>query len=267
MLVGKNLQPTPDNEQPTTNIIMSEKPRELPRNPLAELRLRRPPFWMISIFLILIVASWIPLVAAARRRVSTSDEPRIALVQDMANQPKYKAQHENLLYADKRADRPPVFGTVSREGLENDDHYFRGYTINPPAGASTQPTITYFTDFPKQVEVNEKLLHRGQQRFNIYCSACHGYDGSGHGAVNERAQQLQESKWVPPADLHSATVIGRPDGHIFNTITNGIRNMPGYAAQISVADRWAIVAYVRALQVSQDQPASKIPADKLATMK
>jgi mono/diheme cytochrome c family protein len=246
---------------------MSEKPRELPRNPLAEQRLRRPPFWMISIFLILIVLSWIPLVAAARRRVSTSDEPRLSLVQDMANQPKYKAQHENLLFADKRADRPPVAGTISREGLENDDHYYRGYTVTPPKGATTQPTITYYKDFPSQVTVNEALLKRGQQRFDIYCSACHGYDGYGHGAVNERAIQLQEPKWVQAANLHSQTIIDRPDGHIFNTITNGIRNMPGYAAQVSISDRWAIVAYVRALQVSQDRPYDSLPAAERSELK
>jgi len=227
---------------------------DLPQNPLAELRLRRPPFWLVAVFLVLVVLSWIPLVVAARRRVSTSEDPRLSLVQDMGNQPKYKAQHENLLFADKRADRPPVAGTVSREGLADDDHYYRGYSAAAPAAGTTKPSITFFKDFPQQVKVDEALLHRGQERFNIYCSACHGVDGYGHGPVNERAVELQEPKWVQAANLHSDVVRSRPDGHLFNTITNGIRNMPGYAAQIPVSDRWAIVAYVRALQVSQDQP-------------
>src|SRR6266496_3523476 len=100
--------------------------QELPTNPLADLRLRRPPFWMISAFLILVVVSWIPLVVGARRRVATAEDPRILLPQDMGNQPKFKAQHENLLFADKRADRPPIAGTVSQEGLRNDDFFFRG---------------------------------------------------------------------------------------------------------------------------------------------
>jgi mono/diheme cytochrome c family protein len=243
---------------------MSEPQQEQfpPQNPLAELRLRRPPFWMIALFLILIVLSWLPLVAAARRRVSTSEDPRILLPQDMGNQPKYKAQHENALFADLRADRPPIAGTVSREGLENDDHYFRGYE-RAPGGKG----VTFFKDFPTQVKLTEALLKRGQERFNIYCSACHGVDGYGHGPVNERAIELQEPKWVQAASLHDDVVKQRADGHIFNTITNGIRNMPGYAAQIPVSDRWAIVAYVRALQRSQDAPAGSVPADKLAEMK
>jgi mono/diheme cytochrome c family protein len=241
---------------------------DLPRrNPLAELRLRRPPFWMVAAFLILIVLTWIPLVVAARRRVSTSEDPRILLPQDMGQQPKYKAQHENPIFADHRADRPPVFGTVSRENLGNDDHYYRGYTMAPPAAGTTRPTVTFFKGFPRQVKVTEALLHRGQERFNIYCSACHGVDGHGHGPVNDRAVELQEPKWVQAADLHSETVKNRPDGHIFNTITNGIRNMPGYAAQVPIHDRWAIVAYVRALQLSQDQPPSSVPADKLSMLK
>jgi hypothetical protein len=85
--------------------------------------------------------------------------------------------------------------------------------------------------------------------------------------VNERAAELQEPKWVPAASLHSDVVKGRPDGHIFNTITNGIRNMPGYGSQVPVPDRWAIVAYIRALQLSQDAPASAVPPEKLQTMK
>ena len=225
---------------------------DLPENPLVDLRLRRPPFWMIAIFLILVVLSWIPLVVAARRRVSTSEDPRILLAQDMGNQPKYKAQHMSPVFADGRADRPAVAGTVSREGLDNDDAFFRGFALQ-----NGKPQ--FFNDFPKDVVVDQKLLERGEQRFNIYCTACHGYDGTGHGAVNERALELQSSgipgmSWTQAANLHSDQVKNRPNGHIFNTITNGIRAMGGYGGQIPPADRWAIVAYIRALQLSQDAP-------------
>jgi mono/diheme cytochrome c family protein len=110
-------------------------------------------------------------------------------------------------------------------------------------------------------------VERGQQRFNIYCAVCHGTDGYGNGPVNNRAVQRQEQKWVPAANLHSDVVRSRPDGHIFNTITNGIRNMAGYGSQIPVQDRWAIVAYLRALQLSQHAPASAVPAEQLNTMR
>jgi len=239
---------------------------DLPTNPLADLRLRRPPFWMVALFLIAVVVSWLPLVVAARRRVSTSDAPRISIAQDMGNQPKYKAQHASAIFADDRADRPPVAGTVAVESLNNDDHYFRGYTRGPDGKPQ------FFADFPQQVKINDALLARGQQRFNIFCSACHGFDGNGHGAVNNRALDLQSSgasgmSWTQAANLHSDQVKQRANGHIFNTITNGIRNMAGYSGQISPPDRWAIVAYVRALQLSQDQPPSAIPADKMEAIK
>jgi mono/diheme cytochrome c family protein len=105
----------------------------------------------------------------------------------------------------------------------------------------------FFNGLPAQIKVDERLLKRGRERFDIYCASCHGADGLGNGAVNSRAEGVH-SKWVRPSDLTSALVRGRADGHVFNTITNGIRNMPGYGAQIPVEDRWAIVAYVRALQ-------------------
>ena len=233
---------------------------ELPANPLADLRLRRPPFWMISAFLIFVVVSWIPLVVGARRRVATSEDPRIQLPQDMGTQPRFKAQHVNPLFADDRADRPQVAGTVSREGLQNDDFYFRGWTRQ-------DNKVTFFKGFPPQVKVNLALLQRGQNRFNIYCSACHGYDGFGHGMVNDHAVEKHEPGWVQAANLHDAPIKQRPEGHIFNTISNGIRNMPAHGGQIPVPDRWAIVAYVRALQLSQDAPANLVPPEKLANVK
>ena len=114
----------------------------------------------------------------------------------------------------------------------------------------------------------EKLLRRGQQRFNIYCYVCHGLDGSGQGPVNERAMELQADgvagmSWTPAAVLTADLIRAEPDGKIFNTITNGIRSMPSYGAQIPVSDRWAIVSYVRALQFSQKAPTSVVPKDKL----
>ncbi len=243
--------------------IMSQESNQF-ENPLRELRLRRPPFWLVAIFLIAVVVSWLPLVVAARRRVQTSAYPRIQIMQDMGNQPRYKEQQTSPIFADGRADRPPIPGTVARGQLNEDDHYYRGFSTTMVGG---KPQVTFFKGFPKEVTVDDRLIARGQQRFAIFCSPCHGMDGSGHGMVNERATELQEPKWVPAASLHSDIVMGRPDGHIFNTITNGIRNMPGYGSQIPVPDRWAIVSYIRALQLSQDAPSSAVPAEKLQTLK
>jgi mono/diheme cytochrome c family protein len=109
--------------------------------------------------------------------------------------------------------------------------------------------------------VTEKLVRRGKERFAIFCAPCHGLDGYGDGPVAKRAQALQEGTWVPPSSYHTDLVRQRPVGFIFNAITHGIRNMPAYGAQIPVADRWAIVSYVRALELSQDATVNDVPAE------
>ncbi|HEY7087442.1 MAG TPA: cytochrome c [Tepidisphaeraceae bacterium] len=222
--------------------------------------LPRPPFLMIAIFLILTTATWIPLVVFARARVERGEQPRIHIVQDMGNQPKLKAQDASEVFADGRAMRLPIPGTVARGSLQEDDHFFRGFK---QSGSQVQ----FFDSLPEQVKLTPELLKRGQERFNIYCAVCHGLDGYGNGPVNVRAVEKQEAKWVPAANLHSDTVRARPDGHLFNTTTNGIRNMAGYGSQISTEDRWAIVAYVRALQLSQRAPANAISKEQLDALK
>ncbi len=104
----------------------------------------------------------------------------------------------------------------------------------------------------------------GKQKFEIYCAVCHGNDGGGNGLVNRRAQRILATAWVQPSSMHQDTLYAEqyPDGKLFNTITNGIRKMPGYQSQISTHDRWAIVAYVRALQTSQNAKLDDLPADK-----
>lgn len=243
---------------------------DMPRNPLADLRLRRPPFWMIATFLIFVVVSWLPLVVAARRRVTTSEVPQIHIIQDMDNQPRWRGYVSNPVFADGRTIRPAIAGTVARDRLELDDHFYRGY----PRGAdgnvqrNEKNEPVFFKGYPKELQVDDALLRRGQLTYNIYCAPCHGNDGFGAGPVHQRAVALQDPKWVPPANLHDALIKARPDGHIYNTVTNGIRNMAGYGSSIvRVEDRWAVVAYVRALQLSQDAPADVVPAEKLSTVK
>jgi mono/diheme cytochrome c family protein len=117
------------------------------------------------------------------------------------------------------------------------------------------------------VALDQHLLRRGRERYDVFCSPCHGLAGYGDGTVAKRADKLQEGTWTPPSSLHTDLVRGRPDGHIYNTIANGIRTMPAYGAQIPVADRWAIVAYVRALQLSQNATVEDVPPELRASLR
>lgn len=236
---------------------MAQTTENLPKYTTAPVppRLGKVPFPFVSLGIIFVLGSWVPLAFFARARATLSKEPRVSLIQDMGIQPKYREQQSSEIFADGRADRPLIIGTVARGHLDADDHYYRGYSMTATV-STTQPFAPkFYEDFPSQVKVDAKLLARGQERFNIYCSVCHGLDGYGHGAVNDRALELMaegNASWVQAANLTIDPVKSRPVGHIFNTINVGIRNMPSYGAQIPVEDRWAIVAYVRALQLSQD---------------
>jgi mono/diheme cytochrome c family protein len=211
------------------------------------------PRWVGSVLLVLATLALLPFACIYKARSSLSTTPRIHLVQGMDNQSRYKSQQVNPLFADTRAARPPVEGTVARGRLDEDD----GLNLGLRDGA-------WVPTFP--MPVTESVLKRGQERFQIYCAPCHGLAGAGDGIVAIRADRLQEGTWVPPSSLHSASVLARPVGHLFNTITNGIRTMPSYASQIPVADRWAIVAYVRALQRAGHSPAAVLTADERAKL-
>lgn len=217
-----------------------------------------PPFWMRALALIFLSLSLLVFFAILRSRGAMSREPRVHFIQDMDNQIKLKTQHASDIFADGEASRPKVLGTVARGHLDLDDHLHRGFKLT--LGADGQFQKEFLTGFP--VKLDDGLLSRGQAKFNTYCMPCHGHDGKGNGPVNFRADELARANtpgmaWVSPTNLTDATVVGRPDGHIFNTITNGIRNMGAYGPMIpDPQDRWAIVAYVRALQLSANgQPA------------
>jgi mono/diheme cytochrome c family protein len=198
---------------------------------------------------VLVPVSLVPIVLIARARVVKSPEPRVHLISDMDNQPKFKAQAANPLFADGRAMRPEIDHAVARGRLQADERLYHGKDRD---GAWIQT-------FP--VPVTEGLLGRGQQRFDIYCAPCHGLVGYGDGMIAKRAEAMQEGTWVPPSSFHTDTVRGREVGYLFNTIRYGVRNMPAYGPQIPVEDRWAIVAYVRALQRSQHATLDDVPAD------
>jgi mono/diheme cytochrome c family protein len=166
-----------------------------------------------------------------------SVEPPVHLNQNMDTQAKLKPYRNSEFFADGRAMRTPPEGTVARGKLKEDDHFYRGK-------ASGQ----LVDSFPEALPVNADLLKRGQERYNIYCTPCHGQAGDGQGLVSKRLP-------VKAPTFHSSYLYEQKLGHFFDVISNGIRSMPAYAQQIPEADRWAIVSYVRALQVGQNPKA------------
>jgi mono/diheme cytochrome c family protein len=211
-------------------------------------RLPTAVYWAAAI---LFVLALIPPLWIAQSRVTTSATPKLNLITDMDYQAHLRPQEAAAasLFADRRAARPDVPGTVARANLRLDDHLYRGRTGDQWA-----------TEFP--MEVTAAMMARGQERFNVYCAPCHGYDGNGKGSVSERAIERQYGTWVPPVSLHVDAVRQQAVGQVYNTITHGIRKMPPYGSQIPVHDRWAIVLYVQALQRSQRAGIDDVPPDR-----
>ena len=212
------------------------------------------PRWVAPTLIVLAALALVPFACVARSRAVRSALPRVHLVPDMDNQGRYKSQQQNALFADRRAMRPPVAGTVARGRLEEDAHLYRGLDGDD-----------YAQGFPMPLTM--ELMRRGRQRYDIYCAPCHGLSGYGDGIVARRAEELEQGSWVPPAALHVEPTSTRRSGHLFNTITNGIRTMPAYSSQIPVEDRWAIVAYVHALQRSQGSTIEDVPAAERAGLR
>ncbi|MBD3166424.1 cytochrome c [bacterium] len=162
---------------------------------------------------------------------------------NMDNTPRYEAQESSAFFEDGTTLRTPVEGTVARGSLHNDPIFYEG--IDPRTGKPVEEN---------PVPATMSSLKRGQERFDIYCSVCHGRVGDGKGIVIERG-------YTPPPTFHSELIRNYPDGHIFDVISNGIRNMPGYADQIPVEDRWDIVNYFRALERSQNADVADVPEE------
>ncbi|MCC7479733.1 cytochrome c [bacterium] len=216
---------------------------------------RQMPTWISKAAWVVILASMIPLAAIFAGREMPSTRPRPSIIPDMDNQQKFKAQQANLIFADKRADRQPVYGTVARGELNADQHFYEGIVDGAFASA-----------LPGAIAVNEDSLQRGRERYDIYCAPCHGFSGYGNGMVAVRADELAiqfpgDMAWTPPKSMHDPAVIARPDGYLFNVITHGVRSMGAYGSQIAPEDRWKIVLYIRALQKSQNANVGDLPAD------
>ncbi|MBW2158962.1 MAG: cytochrome c [Deltaproteobacteria bacterium] len=173
-----------------------------------------------------------------------SGEPPVVGIRNMYNQPRYDTQERQPFFADQRSMRPEVAGTVSRE-ME------ASIVVATGRNASDDDWIMQVhPQYIAQHGGREAMLSRGKDRYDIYCAPCHAVSGDGKGMVSRRAAALGASGLIAPS-FHDDRLRHIPDGQLFATITNGVRNMPAYAHNLPVDDRWAIVEYVRALQLSQ----------------
>ena len=161
---------------------------------------------------------------------------------DMHDQPRIDMYEQSDFFADGLTARPVIAGTVARGELHEDEALYTGKSEGK-----------FVSELP--VEVDRALLERGQQRFNIYCSVCHAVTGQGDGMIVQRGFRR-------PPSLHIPRLRDAAAGHYFDVITNGFGAMPSYAVQIPPRDRWAIVAYVRVLQLSQHAAIDDVPADE-----
>ncbi|MGA2169507.1 MAG: cytochrome c [Terracidiphilus sp.] len=165
--------------------------------------------------------------------------------QDMQNQPKLIPQRGSDFFADHRGARPQVVNTVARGQLREDSYFYTGVV----QGANGYREERNLMPFPVTLEV----LERGQERFNIYCSPCHSRVGNGLGAIVDRG-------YKPAGNLHDQVRLAQPVSHYFYVMTHGYGAMPDYSAQLTPVDRWAVAAYIRALQLSQAATEKDVPA-------
>jgi len=169
----------------------------------------------------------------------------VALVgcrQDMHDAPSYDPLQGTNFFANGAASRPLVANTVARGQLRADEHLYTG-KINGQVA----------TEFP--MPVTKAVLDRGQERFNVYCSPCHGRTGEGNGMIVQRG-------FRQPPSYHDERLRNAPVGYFFDVMTNGFGAMQDYSAQVTVPDRWAIAAYIRVLQLSRSATVNDVPADR-----
>jgi mono/diheme cytochrome c family protein len=188
-----------------------------------------------------------------------SEAPPIHPNWNMDQQERYDPQEPNPFFDDGRAMRAPVEGTVAFGHLNEDDHYYRGEVDGRPAQT-----------LPNEIEFNRALLERGQARFNIYCVPCHDQAGTGDGIVTQRGinpppPSFHEAREMEPAEGIYPDLRQAPIGHFFQVMTNGWVRMQSYATQVPVEDRWAIAAYIRALQISRSATLDQVPTDVAST--
>lgn len=166
--------------------------------------------------------------------------------QDMHDAPRYEPLEASTFFVDGRGSRTLVANTVPRGMLRADEHYYQGKINGQLADTFPMP-------------VTEAMMARGQERFNVFCSPCHGRTGQGNGMIVQRGFRA-------PPSYHEERLRNAPVGYFFDVMTNGFGAMQDYASQVPVADRWAIAAYIRALQLSQRANVNDVPAARRADL-
>jgi hypothetical protein len=166
--------------------------------------------------------------------------------QKMADQPRYDPLERSTFFEDGRSARDLVPGTVARDQLGDDTHLYAGLVNGVPAKV-----------FPFPITLD--VLRRGRERFDIYCSPCHSRAGSGDGMIVRRG-------FSRPPSFHTQRLRDLPPGHFFRVITQGFGAMPDYRYQVDPHDRWAVIAYIRALQLSQNAPLAALPPQERARL-
>jgi mono/diheme cytochrome c family protein len=169
-----------------------------------------------------------------------------ACQQKMADQPRYQPLQRSTFFGDDRSARPRIPGTVAREDPQGNAPLFTGLDGHTPVA-----------DLP--LPVTQALIQRGQERFEIFCAPCHDRVGTGNGMIAQRGYRH-------PPSYHIARLRDAPIGHFFEVMTHGFGQMPSYADQIAVQDRWAIAAYIRALQLSEHAELADAPAAERARL-
>jgi len=260
------------------------------------------PRWILLGALLIMLAGLIPAAIVLNMRASFSDLPRWHVFFDMDFQPKKKPQQTTTIFKDGRTMRPQVPGTISRGQLDQQDPFYLGYdpmkvtstdmekqiyvstvdsvanasalsgAVQPPAGtpaagtpaSGAPPVLPFLEKLP--IEANEDNIKLGKTKYEIYCSACHGYSGYGDGLVSKRAASLAQDTWTPPSSLHLDRIQKQPVGQIFHTISKGQGKMASYASSITPQERWSIVLYVRALQRSRNANIEDVPVDQRGSL-
>lgn len=222
---------------------------------------------MLRYFFIALGLFFVLLAAVAGFRGQKGTKTPIEIFPDMDHQPKVKSQVPLGFFADGRGDRLPVPGTVplgyamplSKDNPFPDEGKYRGVRFS--AGEDYADTGRFGdrwgTGIP--MPVTAELMQRGKERYTIYCGVCHGASGAGNGVAGQYGM-------VAIASYHQDRLRNMADGEIFNTITHGKNTMLGYGANIPVSDRWAIVAYVRALQLARTATIDDVPLDERAKL-
>jgi hypothetical protein len=162
--------------------------------------------------------------------------------QDMHDAPRYEPLERSTFFRDGQASRPLVANTVARGQLREDRHLFEGVVDGRPAEVFPMPVTT-------------AVLERGRDRFNVFCSPCHGRTGEGNGMIVQRGFRR-------PPSYHDVRLREAPVGYFFDVMTRGFGAMQDYSAQLPVDDRWAVAAYIRVLQLSQHATIDDVPVDR-----